>query len=385
MPFKNRIRVPFYISKPQFPAERNIFRKADGSSKVLSIIVRNTYAGTTDYLPENWHRKLTIALSHDEVHIENTRYLTDIVLDSEYQIEWQDFKNYPVAQAKFTVQSTPFSATNSNCKTCEEATQLSLVDDTYPGSLVESSSNDLTVTTNDTIVCSPYTLSVTSFNTTFLNSATISQAGVLTIVVKASVPSGTNILMATYRATCADGSYDEANVYATVTGTAAGCNPPSNVVISSITNNTATVVWTAASPVPANGYVWNLYNLSAPFTPAQSGTTAGTTVNLTGLISGANYMFGVSSDCGGSFSTEEQGTFSTTGTSTSCGSFTFFYSDEIDTASISYIDCNGFMVNEPVIQSIPRDFCALITTGETTPYYFATTALDPTLTYNGLC
>jgi len=384
MPYRNRIRLPLYISKPQFPSERNVFRKADGSSKVLSMIIRNTYAGTTDYLPENWHRKLIVALSHDEVQIENTRYLTDIVLDSEYQIEWQDFKDYPVAQAKFTVQSTPFSATNSNCQTCEEATQLNLADDTYPGTLAEGSTNNLTVTTNDIIVCYPYTLSVTTFNTTYLVSAVINAAGLLTIVLKTPISSGTNILMATYRATCSDGSYDEANVYATVTGTAAGCNPPSNIVISAITGNAATATWTAASPAPANGYVWNLYFNSLPF---QTGTTNGLTVNLINLVQANYHVFGVSSNCGATVSTEIQAGFTTTGTNKGCGSFSFIHFDTSQPyRTFSYIDCNGNMVNVAAYSGINYDFCALIdNSSPTTPYYFSSGASNSTLTYIGLC
>lgn len=84
MPYKNRIRLPIMFTKPQFPTERNVFRLADGSSKVLSVIIRNTFEGSTDQLPEDWHRKLVVAMSHDEITIENERLMS---------------KNFPVALA----------------------------------------------------------------------------------------------------------------------------------------------------------------------------------------------------------------------------------------------------------------------------------------------
>lgn len=381
MSFHNRIRLPFYIRQPQYPTERNVFRKADGSSQVLSSVVRNTYQGITDYLPEDWHKKLIIALAHDTVNIENERYLTNIVLDSDYSIEWQEFKDYPVAQAKFTVQVTPFNASNSNCNTCEDYNQLSLVDDDL-GTLAQGAVLSSNVLTNDSIVCSPFTTSIVSWNTTYLVAApTISSVGVLAFTVKPSVAAANDILVATYRVTCGDGSYDEANVYSDFTGSAAGCNPPSALLVSAITNTTATVSWNAASPVPA-GYTWELYDTLNLGTPLQSGTVVTSPKNLTGLVAGGSYLFVISSDCG---SSSVQIAFSATGTTTGCGSFSFFYSDEITAASISYINCNGQMVNQPVIQSQTITFCALINTGSTTPYYFTTTALDPVVTYLGLC
>src|SRR6187549_2999416 len=141
MPYRNRIRLPIMFCKPQFPMERNTFRLADGSSKVLSVVIRNTYEGKTDQLPEDWHRKLVIALAHDEVSIENERLLSNVTLNGDYGIDWQDFLQYPIAQANFQVQVTPFNATNSNCQTCEEMSQVVCVDDTTDEVWEEGSTN----------------------------------------------------------------------------------------------------------------------------------------------------------------------------------------------------------------------------------------------------
>ena len=58
MTFKNRIRLPFYLSRPQFPDEKNIFRLANGVAKVQSIVIRKVYEGETDYLTEDQHQRL---------------------------------------------------------------------------------------------------------------------------------------------------------------------------------------------------------------------------------------------------------------------------------------------------------------------------------------
>jgi hypothetical protein len=212
--FKNRIRLPIFFAQPQFPMERDIFRLADGSSKVQSIIIRNTYEGKTDHFPEDWHRKLVIAMAHDTVTVEGERLLSDVVLYGDYGIEWQEFLNNPIAQANFKVQVTPFDATNSNCQTCDEMSQISLVDDYTDEVWDEGTTHDFpdVLTDNDSICCSPYTVSLLYFNPLFFTDVSISAAGVLTATVINPAPVVNDVLIATYRVTCADGSYDYADV-----------------------------------------------------------------------------------------------------------------------------------------------------------------------------
>lgn len=384
----NRVRLPFYISKSQFPTERNVFRKADGSSKILSVVIKNTHKGITDYLPEDWHRKLIVALSHDEVTIENERYLTDIVLDSEYEIEWQDFKDFPLAQGNFTVQSSPFDATNSNCVTCEEVSQAVLVDDTFEDPLDEDTLYSINVTDNDTICCYPFTLSISWYDTNYILSPTLNSNGVLSFTTEASFSSGTNVKIATYRVTCADGTYDEADVYADMNGTATVCAPPTNVIASSVTDTTATLSWDAAIPPPAVGYIWELYDAANPTTILQTGTTAGTSVNLTGLLPDFNYLFQVYSDCDGSNSTRADGTFTTDGTNNNCAEFlvSFMDADPPVVASYSYLDCNQVIQTVDVLSgTAPVSKCMLIISGQTVPYYFQGSRPEITYTYVGLC
>lgn len=72
------------------------------------------------------------------------------------------------------------------------------------------------------------------------------------------------------------------------------CNVPGTPVMSLITDTTATATWTAPSPVPGDGYEWELL-IGASV--EDSGTTGSLSVNLTGLIPGTDYTFRVKSIC----------------------------------------------------------------------------------------
>ncbi|RYD52904.1 MAG: T9SS type A sorting domain-containing protein [Sphingobacteriales bacterium] len=64
------------------------------------------------------------------------------------------------------------------------------------------------------------------------------------------------------------------------------CFTPTGVTVSNITNNSATLTWTAPTPTPANGYRYQIRSGNAV---VASGTTAAgvTTVNVTGLAANA--------------------------------------------------------------------------------------------------
>lgn len=369
MAFKNRIRLPIKITRPQYPEERSTFRNANGATKTMSVVVRKTLEGETDWMPEQWHEKLKIALAHDEVNIEGDKYNTNVSQDGDYEIEWTDFLDYPTAKAKFKVQVTPFSATNNNCMTCEEATQLNLVDDTiyanvYEDSLQEGEEYTIDVKDNDRICCYPATFSITSFNSTYLDSAEIDQNGILTIVVKSELAAANNILLVTYRVACPNGSYDEADVYGTIEGTIEGCASPTNVVLSALTPTTAAVSWDEANPVP-NSYEWQLFEMQTPGTPVDSGTSAigGVFPSLTGLDDGTDFGFYVRSVCDSGNSAWVEILFTTPVFGDTCGRYRVRYDDStgISTnyADITYIDCNGEYQTVTVFNGRSRVICAL--------------------------
>jgi hypothetical protein len=73
-----------------------------------------------------------------------------------------------------------------------------------------------------------------------------------------------------------------------------GCDAPTDVVFTLITENTATASWTPPGTPPGDGYYWELF-IGTSF--QDSGTETGTSVNLTGLTGGLTYTFKVRSIC----------------------------------------------------------------------------------------
>ena len=387
MAFKNRVRLPILFYQPQFPTERNIFRKADGTSKVLSVVVRNTYDGKTDQLPEDWHRKLVIALSHDIVTIENERLLSNVVFNGDYGIDWLDFLQYPIAPANFNVEVTPFNATNSNCQTCEEMSQVSLVDDVTTDIWNEGTTNIFpdVLTDNDTICCYPYVITLVNFNPFYFTSVTISPAGVLTATVIDPAPIVDDVWIAKYRVTCADGNYDEADVYGNITGTDTSfCYPPvEGFSASQISASSVLIDWDVIFP-PAPSWNWTLYLTSDLGTAIQSGTTIISEILLTGLNTFVSYTIFVVSDCGGgNLSTPVDFQFQITNfASDTCGNFSI---DALEAGEITYMDCAGNIVNQTLAYPQIITQCMLITSGSTTPFYFVSSSPLLAITYVALC
>ncbi len=381
------------FAKPQFPVERNVFRLANGTTKVLSMVIRNTFEGKTDQLPEAWHRKLVIALAHDTVNVENERLLSGVALDGDYGIEWQDFLNYPIAQATFNVQVTPFDATNSNCQTCEEMSQLNLVDDTTTDVWVEGTTNDFpdVLTDNDSICCNPFTITLVSFNNIYFTSVTISAGGVLTATVIDPCPDLSDVWVAKYRVTCPDGSYDEADVYANITGSDVSfCFPPVGpLVYSPVSSTEANISWDVTLPGPSCGWVWELYLTSDLATIIDSGTTGAPMVNITGLTAGVSYTVLVKADCCGyDYSVAETLEFTITSfASETCGKFTVTYLPNVDVApqNISYMDCAGGIINRVFTVAEQVDICMLVIAGNTSPLYFVSSSVDISINYVELC
>lgn len=345
MPFVNRIRLPFYLSRPQYPDDRTIFRRADGTTKTLSAVVRKTYEGETDQLPEKIHERLKIALLHDTVNIEGDRYVGGVSVDGDYTIDWQRFLDFPLAKAEFRVQVTPFDFSNSNCQTCEEASQLNLVDDTFPDPLDEDTEYTINVFSNDDICCSPITAEITAINADFIESATIDPlSGIVTLQTKTPLEIANGVNLLTYRVTCPNGGYDEADVFADINGSIEACLAPVNLQVTDITSDSATATWEAPSPAPSNGYVWQLYNADT-MALVDSGATGGLTVDLTGLDEDVDYIFYVAGDCGDEQSNNVSTEFSTEISSEGCGRYRLFWNDGTgirgNSTTAFYIDCNG--------------------------------------------
>lgn len=370
MPFTNRIRLPFEITKPQFPEEKSVYRKANGEIKTLSVVVRKTYEGATDYFPERWHERLKMALAHDNVTIEGEKYLGGVTQEGDYNIEWVDFLGYPTAPAKFKIQVTPFEAINSNCQTCDTALQLSLVDDYFndmygdPIPLQEGDSYTIDAKDNDSIRCYPAVFSITTYNSTFLTAASIDQDGIISITIGTGLQAQNGVALVTYRVTCPDGSYDEAVVYGDIDGSIVTCLAPTNIS-GNADSDSIPLIWDAPSPAPGVGYNWQIENNAFPGVIVDSGFTATTGVTINGLLPNTHYVFSVQGDCGASQSPYVIAGFTTAPppASGACGVYDVNWSDgtgiNSHSSNITYLNCNSDYITIVVFNEVGRPVCAL--------------------------
>lgn len=388
MPFVNRIRLPIKVTRPQLVAERDIFRKANGEIKVLSVVIRKSYEGETDLLPEKYHDRLMIALNHDDVRIEGDKYVGDVVQDGDYTINWVDFLDYPIAKASFKIFATPFDASNTNCGTCEDVIQVVTNDDNI-GTVEEGSSIEVDVLANDDICCYPVTVTVITTNSDYVQSISVVD-NELHIVIKDDVSTQNNVLLATYRAQCENGQYDEANVYADITGSgAAVCQSPTGLQIDSIAAESVTISW---DNVPFVSWEWKLYLATDLINPVDTGTSLDNDVTLSGLTPATQYVFTLRTACGGGeFSNYAQLPFTTNpseGTET-CGSYRLCYFNAIDedpapNRAFDYMDCNGDMQMVIVANFECEVVCAL-QNSEGDPVLISPDGPFGGINYEGLC
>lgn len=371
MAFLNRIRLPFFVTRPQFPETRDVFRLADGTTKVQSVIVRKVYEAETDWLPEHIHERLKIALSHDNITIEGFRYLSGVgvVQEGDYDIAWvANFLDYPLGKASFKAEVTPYDNSNDNCQTCEEVTQLDLEDDTITGpyeSLEEGSTTEYNVFSNDSICCKPFTASITTINGDYVDSAEINETtGVVTISLLPETPSGTNVNLLTYRVTCPNGAYDEADVFANISGSMITCLPPGSVDPGTVTESEATPNWfDLPTPLPVS-YNYSLYRSDDLFTPVHSGNTTDTSANFNDLEAGTCYTFFVQSVCEDGESEFTDIEFCTNVSDSSCGRYLVTYNNGSGEPGgppqiFSYVNCSGNLQNDFIVNMQSKLICVL--------------------------
>lgn len=370
MAYVNRIRLPFKLTRPQFPEERESIRKANGETKTLSVVVRKVYEGETDYWPERWHERFKIALAHDNVTVEGEKYVGLIAQDGEYTIEWPDFLDYPTGKGAFKAEVTPFNNSNSNCQTCEEATQVTLADDTVTGiygALQADTAYEWPLADNDTICCYPATFELMSFNSDYIASASVDSAtGVLTFTTQATFVDANEVVIGTYRVTCPNGGYDEADIYASFGGSEEGCLAPTEVTEGATTTTTIGFSWTA----PVGGsvdYEWEIYEGDGPIgSPVQTGnvTTSDPTdpLVITGLTENTEYYFRVRTACESSSSNYAATTGNTDVEADTCGRYNVAFDDgtgnPANSRMVAYRDCDGIYTSQVVFNLSAIIICA---------------------------
>lgn len=384
MPFINRIRLAFTIGRPQYPEEREQFRKANGATKTLNVVVRKTYDGTTDYWLEKWHERFKIALAHDHIEIEGERYMGGVTQEGGYEIEWPDFLNYPTGRGIFKLNVSPFDATNNNCATCDEFNQI-VAEDDFIGTIGEDETVLVPILYNDSICCSPFEISLVTFNTDYIQSAAI-VGNALQLTTKAEIATQNNVILATYRVQCEDGMFDEANVVANTTGGApAQCLAPDDVGVEVLTTTTAGFFIDPPTTPPVNGYQWQLFLASNLITPIQTGTSTNNLIDITGLSPGTTYVLYVRSDCGdGEFSPYIQEPFTTSGGGggeDTCGSY-FVQPQFPEPAYVNYENCAGNSAT--VLVSPSGRFICARQTAPGDPIQIDS-ASPITITYHGFC
>ena len=390
MSFSNRIRLPFMLHKPQFLEDSERYRKANGETVTLSVVVRKVYEGLTDRLPERLHERLKIALVHDRVQVEGDKYVGLVTQEGDYQIDWQDFLSHPLAQAKFKAEVTPFNATNSNCGTCEEMVQIVANDDDV-GTVSEGDLLNVNVLANDSICCNPVNISILTFDSAYVSSVVINANNTLSIQLKDPAPSANGAILLTYRAQCDNGQYDEANVIANINGSVASCLAPTGLVASDITDSSVTISWDAA--VGVFGYEWVLYKAPDFVNPIVSGGDTGSdnTETITGLEQSTAYRIYLRTICGNlidglTYSNYIYADFTTSEAieDPACGWYTITNDRLSGVTTITYLDCIGDYqtIYLSPLQSI--DICSLQGTPGN-PTYFSADDPEYTISYNGLC
>jgi hypothetical protein len=383
MGFRNRIRLPFQLHKPQFLEEAERYRKANGTTVTLSVVVRKVYEGLTDRLPEKLHERLKIALVHDHVEVEGDKYVGVVTQEGDYQIEWQDFLSHPLAQGKFKAEVTPFNATNSNCGTCQEVIQVVANDDDL-GALNEGATGILfDPLANDDICCNPVTITLVTTNATFINNVVIHPNNFISFDVKSPVPDAVDVVLLTYRAQCQNGQYDDANVIADINGSVPACLAPANFVVVSVTDTTATLNWDDV--VGAVSYDWVLFQ-APDYIHAVFNATIGTSdVVATSLQPNTSYRVLVRANCasGSSNYVSVDFTTDTAPPANACGSYELYNTDDLNFRQGSYTDCDGIFRGINIAPSDTRKICVL----QNTPGSSVDLNVEPEIAveYRGLC
>ena len=106
--------VPLIVHKPQYGQNDKIYEKSNGEQVVLYANITKEYEGETDYINNELHEKIAIALNCDEVWINGER----LTKSDKYEIDWDNAEKtecgQKIAQAKFKMKAN-VTARNGNC------------------------------------------------------------------------------------------------------------------------------------------------------------------------------------------------------------------------------------------------------------------------------
>jgi hypothetical protein len=118
----NIVRLPFYLSRPQWPVKKKVYVKSNGVHKLTSAFIEETYELRTEYLPAEMHRYTVFALAHDHVNMDCPAVdigAADVLNVDAYTPQWDADLELKLAQSKCTVTVGNFGYMNGNCDTAE--------------------------------------------------------------------------------------------------------------------------------------------------------------------------------------------------------------------------------------------------------------------------
>jgi hypothetical protein len=117
---ENQVRLPFYLSRPNFPQQRGVYINSRGRHKVLTATVEKEYQLQTDAMIELFHQCMAIALNHDNITLAGDSFrekVVEVISSDNYTPDWNNDYDIPTANAKTKVKVAQFGYTNSNCET----------------------------------------------------------------------------------------------------------------------------------------------------------------------------------------------------------------------------------------------------------------------------
>jgi hypothetical protein len=75
--------MPIRLYNPQYKQEDKVYTKRNGEQVVLFASITKEYEGETEYIPMEWHEKILMALSCDEVYMDGER----VTKNNTYEID----------------------------------------------------------------------------------------------------------------------------------------------------------------------------------------------------------------------------------------------------------------------------------------------------------
>lgn len=112
----NRVRLPFYLTKPKTSEDKATYRLSNGAIKQTRSLLTKEYTVVTDLMTEDFHDKIVVALAHDFVKIETEKNEGFFSKKEDYDIEWVE--GNCKAPATFKVIESEFILKNNNCADC---------------------------------------------------------------------------------------------------------------------------------------------------------------------------------------------------------------------------------------------------------------------------